>query len=134
MILDDVFGFAEPEFAERGEDAAFFGNRIGQDHVERADAVGGDEQQRVAEIEDFAHLAALEFLDAGNIDLVDCVDHCHRLRCEHHMNPSRKFKENVLVVGFFLLSVAVVVILVIGAWKGRTSVRPSTPPAEQVHH
>jgi hypothetical protein len=50
------------------------------------------------------------------------------------MNPSRKFKENVLVVGFFLLSVAVVVILIVGAWKGRTSARPSTPPPQQVNH
>jgi hypothetical protein len=50
------------------------------------------------------------------------------------MNPSRKFKENVLVVGFFLLSVAVAVVIVVGVWKGRTSTRASTPPAEQVHH
>jgi hypothetical protein len=50
------------------------------------------------------------------------------------MNPSRKFKENVLVVGFFSLSVAIVVILVVGAWKGRTSARPSAPAAEQVNH
>jgi hypothetical protein len=50
------------------------------------------------------------------------------------MNPSRKFKENVLVIGFFLLSVAVVVILIVGAWKGHTSARPSTPPAGQVNH
>jgi len=47
------------------------------------------------------------------------------------MHPSRKFKENVLVLGFFLISVAVVVILVVGAWSGRTSARPSTPPVEQ---
>jgi hypothetical protein len=50
------------------------------------------------------------------------------------MNPSRKFKENVLVVGFFSLSVAVVVILIIGVWKGRTSARASIPPAQQVNH
>jgi hypothetical protein len=50
------------------------------------------------------------------------------------MNPSQKFKENVLVVGFLLLSVAVAVILVIGVWKGRTSARTSTPPAQQVNH
>ena len=50
------------------------------------------------------------------------------------MNPSRKFKENVLVVGFFLLSVAVAVIVVVGVWKGRTSARPLAPAAEQVHH
>jgi len=50
------------------------------------------------------------------------------------MNPSRKFKENVLVLGFFLLSVAVVVILIVGAWRGHTSGRASTPPAERVYH
>jgi hypothetical protein len=50
------------------------------------------------------------------------------------MNPSRKFKENVLVIGFFLLSVTVVVILVVDARKERTSARPSTPAAEQVNH
>ena len=40
------------------------------------------------------------------------------------MTPSRKFKENVLILGFFVLSVCVIVILVLGAWKGHTSVRP----------
>jgi hypothetical protein len=47
------------------------------------------------------------------------------------MNPSRKFKENVLAIGFFLVSVGVVVILVVGAWKGHTSARPAAPPAER---
>ena len=69
MVLDDVFGLTEPELAEGGQDAALFGNRIGQDHVEGADAIRGDKQQRVGEIEDLAHLAAFEFLDAGDIDL-----------------------------------------------------------------
>ena len=41
------------------------------------------------------------------------------------MKPSRMFKENVLVVGFFLLSVAVVALLVVGAIRGRTSHRPA---------
>jgi hypothetical protein len=134
MILDDVTSFAEPEFAERRKDMAFFGDRIGQDHIEGADAVRGDEQQHVAKIEYLAYLAAFEFFYAVNVDLRDCVRHGARLKCNHSMNPSRKFKENVLVVGFFLLSVAVVVILVVGAWKGRTSVRASTPTTEQVNH
>jgi hypothetical protein len=44
------------------------------------------------------------------------------------MKLSRSFKENVLVVGFFLLSVAVVVLLVWGAWRGATSQRPAPTP------
>ena len=133
MVLDDMPGLAEPEFAERCQDAALLGNRIGQDHIEGADAVSGDKQQRVAKIKNLAHLAAFEFLDASDVDLCDCVRHNGHLKY-HYMNPSRKFKENVLVVGFFSLSVAVVVILVVGAWKGRTSVRASTPTTEQVNH
>jgi hypothetical protein len=39
--------------------------------------------------------------------------------------PSRTFKENVLAVGFLILSIAVVVIFVVVAWKGRTSPRPA---------
>jgi len=50
------------------------------------------------------------------------------------MNPSRKFKENVLAVGFFSLSVAVVVIIIIGIWKGRTSARLLPPSAQEVNH
>ena len=50
------------------------------------------------------------------------------------MQPSRKFKENVLIIGFILLDAAIVVLLVVGAWKGHTSARTSPPPAEQVNH
>src|SRR6266404_4777078 len=134
MVFDYVFGLAEPELAKGSQDAALFGNRIGQDHVEGADTVRGDEQQHVTEIKDFAHLAAFEFLDAGDVDLCDCVRHGACLRYGHCMSPSRNFKENVLVVGFFSLSVAVVVILVVGAWKARSSARQSTPATEQVNH
>ncbi len=42
--------------------------------------------------------------------------------------PSREFKATVTAWGFFLLSVAVVVILVVGAWKSRTSPRTAPPP------
>lgn len=46
------------------------------------------------------------------------------------MKPSRLFKENVLVVGFFLLSLGVAVLLVAGIWKSRTSHRPAAEHAE----
>lgn len=42
--------------------------------------------------------------------------------------PSREFKATVTAWGFFLLSVAVVVILVLGIWNARTS-RRAPPPA-----
>jgi hypothetical protein len=47
------------------------------------------------------------------------------------MKPSRTFKENVLVVGFFTFSLAVLVVLALGIWKGATS-RRLAPPAEAV--
>ena len=73
MVLDDVPGFLEPELAQRGEHAALFGNRVRQNHVERAEPVRRDEQQRVAEVEHFADFAAFQFGHAGQIELCDCV-------------------------------------------------------------
>ncbi len=75
MVLDDVRGLVEPEFAERGEHMALFGDRVGHDHIESADAVGGHDEQRVAEVEDFAHLATAQLLDARQVDLGNCVGH-----------------------------------------------------------
>lgn len=49
------------------------------------------------------------------------------------MGLSRKFKENVLVGGFFLLSVLIVVVVVAVVWSARTSER-SMPAAEQLGH
>lgn len=47
------------------------------------------------------------------------------------MKLTRTFKENVLAVGFFLLSLAVFIILAMGVWGSRTSHRVA-PPAENV--
>jgi hypothetical protein len=50
---------AEPEVGHRRQHRALAGNRIGQDHVEGRQAVGGDDQQLVvAHRVDVAHLAA----------------------------------------------------------------------------
>ena len=48
----------EPEERELVEDLALVGDSARKDHVERADAVGDDHQELVAEIEDIADLAA----------------------------------------------------------------------------
>ena len=60
-----------------------------------------------------------------------CAAHARRLELARVMKLSRTFKENVLLVGFSLLSVAVVALLVVGAIRGRTSHR-STPVGEQL--
>jgi len=44
------------------------------------------------------------------------------------MKVSRTFKENVLAYGFLILSIAVFVILALGAWYGATSHRPAPTP------
>src|SRR5205823_5383129 len=53
-----VLQLAEPEDADAGEDSSLVGDAVGQDPVERADPVGGDDQEAaVAEVVDVAHLA-----------------------------------------------------------------------------
>ncbi|HUK81956.1 MAG TPA: hypothetical protein VLZ12_04920 [Verrucomicrobiae bacterium] len=47
------------------------------------------------------------------------------------MQVSRKFKENVTAWGFFLLSLAVVALLIVGALRSRTSPRPAPVPEQQ---
>ena len=58
VVFDDVLHLGEPELAERGEDAAFFRDRRRQHDVEGAEPVAGDEEQGVAEVEDFTDFAA----------------------------------------------------------------------------
>jgi hypothetical protein len=52
------------------------------------------------------------------------------------MRPSREFKESVLIVGFFLLSVAVLLILLLGisgwGWRRPAPRSLPLPAAEQL--
>src|ERR1017187_6460624 len=51
-------------------------NAVGHDDIEGGNAVAGDEQKTVAEVEDFADLAGADFFDAGQIKLENqCVVH-----------------------------------------------------------
>ena len=50
-------GPREPEARQARQYAALVGNRRGQDHVERGQAIAGDQQQAVAHFEQIAHLA-----------------------------------------------------------------------------
>ena len=59
MVGDDAAQLPEPERAHLGEHGPFPGNGVGKHDVERADAIGGDQQQRVlVDGVDLAHFAA----------------------------------------------------------------------------
>ena len=58
-------GLGEPEIGNLREHLALARNPVGHDAIEGGDAVGGDKQQAVAQIKNFADLAAFQFADAG---------------------------------------------------------------------
>ena len=57
VVRDHVLKQPEPEERELREDRALVRDAGGQHHVEGADAVGGDDQEAVAEVVDVPHLA-----------------------------------------------------------------------------
>src|SRR5689334_3206702 len=61
---------------------------VGHDAIERGNAIRCDEQEGVAEVKDLADLAALELLDAGQVEL--------QQRCGRHVSKDEarglKFK------------------------------------------
>ena len=59
----------EPEMRNLREHLALARNAVGHDDVEGGNAVAGDEQQAVAEVEYLADLAAPDFFDARQIEL-----------------------------------------------------------------
>ena len=59
----------EPEEGDLREDFAFARDAVGHDDVEGGEAVAGDEQEAVAEVEDFADFAGLDLRDAGQFNL-----------------------------------------------------------------
>ena len=69
MIRHDRAGLVKPEMGELREHDPFERNPVGQDAIERRDAIGGDQEQTIAEIEDVTDFAALEFPDAAQINL-----------------------------------------------------------------
>ena len=67
MILRH-FNLFEPKSGDLVQDRALVRNRVGQDDVESREAVGRDEEQRFVELENFAHLAAAQLADSGEIE------------------------------------------------------------------
>lgn len=68
MIWEPRFGLIEPEVGNLGENLSFQWDAIGKDTVKGGDAICGDEQQGVAEIEYLANFAGPEFRETRQID------------------------------------------------------------------
>ena len=59
MVGNQVLRLVKPEVGDPRQQLALAGYRVGHDHVEGGDAVGGDEQQvAIVDLVDVAHLAA----------------------------------------------------------------------------
>ena len=70
VVREDAFELLEPEVGERGEHLALARNRVAQNDVECGNAVARDDEQLViADGERIAHLAGVELLQGGNVDL-----------------------------------------------------------------
>ncbi|MNV31585.1 hypothetical protein D3C71_1228970 [compost metagenome] len=88
VVGHQVRGLGEPEVGHLAEHLALARNRVGQDHVERRQAIGGDHQQVVPrrgtgrqplarDIEHITHLAAVAQGQAGEIGLQQRGWHGH---------------------------------------------------------
>src|SRR5437764_5375217 len=69
MVRNDRCKALEPKKRERRQNFAFARDSVGHDAVESGNAIGGDKQQPVAEVEHFTDLAAFYFGDAWEINL-----------------------------------------------------------------
>ncbi len=69
VIFNDGLEAIEPEKGDLREDFAFAGYAVGKDAVEGGNPVGGNHQEPVTKVEEFTHLAAAQFADAGQVQL-----------------------------------------------------------------
>jgi hypothetical protein len=80
MVFDEAFGrnSVEPELGKLSEHRALVGDRVGKDHVEGGNPVGGDQQKLVLELKDLPDLPAADFANSGKIEFTPCARHRHR--------------------------------------------------------
>ena len=67
-MVSDVVEPAKPERRKLVQHRALVRNGIGQNYIERRNAVGDDEEQCIPEIENLAHFAAAKSFDSGKIN------------------------------------------------------------------
>ena len=68
MIRHPGFGLVEPEMGNLREHLALARDAVGHDAVEGRNAVSGDEEQRVAEVEDLPDLAGGDAREGQAVD------------------------------------------------------------------
>ena len=71
VVGDELPHLREPPQTDLREHDALAGDAVGQDHIEGRQAVGGGDQQRIAQVEDFAHLAGGELGEGETCNLRD---------------------------------------------------------------
>jgi hypothetical protein len=67
-VILDVVESLEPECGNLIQHCAFAGDRIGKDNVKCGNPIRYDKEQCRTKVEDFAHLAAAQFLNSAKID------------------------------------------------------------------
>jgi hypothetical protein len=72
MIGNQLGEALKPEVRKLREHLALARNAVGHDAVEGRDAIRGDEQKGIAQVENLADLAALELLDARQVEVQQC--------------------------------------------------------------
>ena len=73
MVRHETGHAVEPKVREHGEDFAFLRDAVGQHDVVGADAVAGQHQETVSEVEHFTDLAAADLGDTGEIKLKQSI-------------------------------------------------------------
>src|SRR4051794_25754425 len=96
MIRNKAESF-EPERRDLIQDRAFTGNWIIEDDVERREPISRDEEERVAEIKNFADFAAAQSGEAGQFDVAQ------RKHDESGKQESRKKPQEISCFPPFLI-------------------------------
>src|SRR3954470_1661467 len=68
-VVRDEIEPAKPEGGDLIQDGALLRDRVRQNDVEGRKAIGGNEEERVAEIEDFTDFSGAEFWNAGKVEV-----------------------------------------------------------------
>ena len=80
-VIVDLIEVFEPKRGELIQHCALVGNRIRQNHVEGRKAIGHDEKECIAKIENFAHLAAAHFFYSWQFEIT-LRRNCHMKRMD----------------------------------------------------
>lgn len=73
MVGEPVLRLVEPEVGDLREDFALSGDAVGHNAVEGRNPVGGHEEERISQVEDFTHLPRFHLGDSGKVEGKDGI-------------------------------------------------------------